>query len=547
MAQRLAERDNQSLQDKVRHLEDSLQFERSRPQPQVQRQDVLLDRSMPLPENELRPPPGFVIPGIPQLETLVKSLGVFSGQQVASDSKVNTAVPNLQEGEPLSRLSSRLENEALLSGSMESAARQVRQHMRENVVSAPSAALASAASTNPQHGESVTRLSDFQLGDAAPRTWQPEVSLAARSWDVQEPVPDVLALDDEVEAVGLPITDRAEQLLGRVAYSEEGHTTQTPVPPHRASVVRLSEADYRRCVAYNLDLTQEEYPVLLSGDASAQKPETIVSKKVRDYAGGKLREEADRNEQQLKVAQQALKCSLASQSAAEATRVALSLALNGLNALRNALRSQDPALYNQVGDVRREVEVARQAAFYADQSSLASTEASAQSCRQAVMRQRAMTVEAVFKAPPMPVKAKGGTSKVQPQRRFLPHRLVRAANRAPVVPSSLFGGRMFSGFSELGKLSEGRKALDKIAEAVGAQVQTGESASSKPFPKGGRGGNPKAGDKQRKKKKHRPNKSSRRKAREAKAESQGNQGGGNTGGGKDSSKKRSKAKPKAKK
>jgi hypothetical protein len=396
--------------------------------------------------------------------------------------------------------------------------------------------MASAASADPQRGESVTRLSDFQLGDAAPRAMRPEVSLAARSWDVQDPVPDALALEDEVEAVGLPVTERAEQLLGQVAYSEEGHTTQTPAQPHRTSVVRLSEADYRRCVAYNLDLTQEEYPVLLSGDTSAQKPETIVSKKVRDYASGKLREEVDRNEQQLKVAQQSLKCSLASQSAAEASRVALSLALNGLNALRNRLRSSDPQLYDQVGDVRRDVEVARQAAFYADQAALASTEASAQSCRQAVLRQRAMTVEAVFKAPPVPAKAKGGASKAQPQRRFLPHRLVRATSRAPVVPSSLFGGRMFSGFSELGKLSEGRQALDKIAEAVGAEVQTG--ASGKPFRKGGRGGNPKATDR-KKKKNPRPNRAARKKAAEDKVHSQGNQGGGNAGG-KDPSKKRSK-------
>jgi hypothetical protein len=458
----------QSLQWRSTQLETQLEFERSRPA-QAQPQEVRLNVTRSLPANELKPPEEYETPGIPDLDSLSESLGVFGRD--GAQHKVRTCVPPIDIGQPLSGLSSKLENEDLLSGEMEDAARRVRSHMSRCMVS---------------QGEEIERkkrklTASYLLTDSAPTAKNTEVTQAPRSWNLTSPQESDPG--DEGEAIGLPVTARAERILGQVAYGQEDHFAHNPALPHRAAAVRIPESDYQRCVNYNLGLSEQEYPVLVSGDNSLQKPEAILARKLREYAGGRLRGEADRIEHTLKANKSALKCSLAAQSAAESSRLALSQALHLLNQLRVRSEETDPLLYQEAGSIRDRVEVARSATFYADQAALASTEAAAQACRHGVLRHREMTVEAVFKAPPVPARnTKNANTGIQ-GRRFVPHRLVKATSRAPVVPSSLFGGRLFSGFSELGILSEGRSALDKIAAAVGAEVQTG-SGSSKPFAKG---------------------------------------------------------------
>ena len=111
-----------------------------------------------------------------------------------------------------------------------------------------------------------------------------------------------------------------------------------------------------------------------------------------------------------------------------------------------------------------DLSAAAAATYVSDQASLAAAEGAAQQNRHSVLRLRSLSIEALNKVPPDRYGSKGG-KKVK-----VPHALARQSQRLPVVPSSLFGGRLFTGYRSVHKKKQTQKVFKRMVSEAGGTV-----------------------------------------------------------------------------
>ena len=464
-----------AMQQELDDLKAKLEAREHRDSPRRSR-TMVIRKGLNLPDNELRPPEGFLIPGIPEVEDLIPVVRTDG----SSNTTVQFEVDNIRQGDKLHLIKSALpptcDNLDRLGGNMELAATNVREYMQRLL---------------PQPSDDPT---DDQVTpqETAPDTNRPDLLFAQSFWakDFEQVSEEQSWIDGVVnvttttnKGIGFPVSDRAKDMLGRVAYSAADQTgaKEEFTMPTRHQVCRIPREDWVMCAKYNTDLTDKEMPVICAGEASSKSDAAIIKMQVRSYDDNKYNEEVDRIHNNITSGAGALKSALSAQSAAESIRLATSLTLNSLQSVQQRLDSLavDPksredlrAIQDSVSYALEDTEAARLAAYYADQASLAAAEAAAQSNRHQMLRLRSITVEALNNVPP----AKLAKSTKMAKR--VPHPLARAAQRLPVVPSSLCGGRLFTSVKNLGVLAEANAAFREISKNYGGDPTIGAKPTS---------------------------------------------------------------------
>ena len=271
---------------------------------------------LPIPENELLPPRNFLVPGIPSLDQLAQdTLDAHSKGSEAPNYVVS--VSNARSGDPLSRINSTfpedtdpgLDSDRLLSH-LDRASTHVRRYMRALV---------------PPTSQEVSERRHIVPSESLPQAPTPDLRHAQPRWlNNLEPADERLSGSDSeseaplpsVDPVGLPVSERAADMLGRVAYSQtdgDGQVEKFTLPA-RARACRVPDEDYKRFVRYNLDVADHETEVLCPTESDAKSGRKALRKKVQEYSGHQFHQEVERIKASVDVGSNTLKASwLASQ------------------------------------------------------------------------------------------------------------------------------------------------------------------------------------------------------------------------------------------
>ena len=482
---------------------------------QQQRSPAEIPRVEPpqgIPDNELLPPPGFVMPGL--------------SDQYVSDEYAKwwrTVNPGVQmprdrpliPGRPLEELAIDIGQELRdeWTVAMEEHAAKLRSFMLAEPVRNTSGGARSKVQAAGSH---------WQVKPGGKESKKKELGVVPPGKSRSDP-PAVEVLDP----VGVPVPPFAEDMLQKVAYAP----TCLPTSGY-AQAVRVPEADYQRTLQWNSSFAAHEAtPIADPESRTKQAPQKTIDAFINQKPRNKLRFKTLRDA--VKADRDSLKCHFASAAAAEATQRAADLleesvcaASQNLGTLLSNLKElgflqgsfyEQTSLFRQIQtDLRQAqqgVDGLRSSAHYLAGSTQAGADAAARGIRVHMQSLRTETLRGVFSIP----EAKQDTD------------LEQAAVKLPYTPSSLFGGRLQASINLLGEKADRRRQFNRAAASyTGGKAPCGQKRPAETFPEGGDDEPPTKKEKRRFRK--RGSGKNRDRSRTSKPSTQAQAGGGGAGG-----------------
>ena len=414
---------------------------------------------MRIPEDELLPPRGFLMPGLSdqfvseEYEKQWKLL--YPGEPLPSQRP-------LRPGHPLEKLkidiSSDRRDEWMTM--MERHASDIRDFMQLP----PLRVLQGLSSSVPSAGVH----------------WQVQPSEdTVEDQGINPPgLHEVGAQLEVMQPLGLPVPPESEALLQKVAYAPTFQAASG-----YAAAIRVPPKDFKRTLQWNTDFAAHEAAPLADPRqaGTSKEPQKIIN----DFLNNKPRHKARFSclREQIKISRDTLKCNFAMSAAVEASNRATAMIEESVRSvkqsqqqlmdflkkagfLQGSFHEQTSLYQNMQTDLHQAlsgVEALRSTNMYLQGAAQAGTDASARCVRTAVENYRTETLRSVFSIP--------DNKKDTP--------LETAVVKLPVTPSSLFGGRLQVAVNLLGSKSDRQKKFVRDANRYSG---TSHLLGKRPFP-----------------------------------------------------------------
>ena len=318
---------------------------------------------------------------------------------------------------------------------------------------------------------------------------------------------DSLVTETPVESTkvytGLPVSHRARRVLQHVAFGKEAEKSST-----LSGCVHLPKSDYKTCAKYSLTVSPQEEQILghkqpvKAGKLESQ--EKVVTA-IRDEHPANKAFFAD-SKAVMQHQTDAMKAGLAAHASVEASAYLAAEVQRNLERRLSQMESAGHIAQAEARGIRSEVSadlaLLQRSLIYADTAALGSVDSQARAARVDMLRARLRTTRVVMK---VHVDEKDS-------------QLLSAVRDLPVIPSSLFGGRLFNAVEGIASAQERAEAAATLVSSLGKGYQLKleqdkqAKGNKRPFQADGTSGGPKS------------------KKAKGSAQSSGNQSAGNQAG-----------------
>ena len=421
--------------------------------------------SDPLGPFDLTPPPGYEVPGIYRVMTQEQRKACASFHNTAP-----TQVLPFKEGRSLKELSSQTltsKQAEEFPDKLDDLAKDIWARMAQDV------------SDDPQSWESA------RTPGTAPAWKPPQAPEESEIPDSYHHDLDTLVTETPVESTktytGLPVSHRARRVLQHVAFGKDADKSST-----LSRCVHLPKSDFKTCSQYSLTVSPQEEQIL--GHKQPVKAGKLES---QDKVVSAIRDEHPYNKEffadsRLVMQHQtdAMKAGLATHASVEASAYLAAEIQRNLESRLTQMESAGAIAQSEARGIRSAVSgdlaLLQRSLIYADTAALGSVDSQARAARVDMLRARLRNTRVVFK-----VHADEKDSQ-----------LLSAVKDLPVVPSSLFGGRLFNAVEGIASGRERAEAASALVASLGKGYalkleQDKAKGTKRPFPAEGTSGGPK--------------------------------------------------------